>query len=102
MSNDEIRIFSPNQNAQNTMRNVHDGVDQLKRGDRRLRRRLRRRRKRRRERRKRKGTRKRKQLQRSSSCTMVEKRKKHRFNSHPIIHCPRSEGVSEASERANK
>ena len=35
---------------------------------------------------------------------MVESRKKHRQNSHPIIHCPTSEGVSEVSgvsERAN-
>ena len=35
---------------------------------------------------------------------MVENRKKHRQNSHPIIHCPTNEGVSEvsgASERAN-
>ena len=44
----------------------------------------------------------------SSKCavkfSMVENRKKHRQNSHPIIHCPTSEGVSEvsgASERAN-
>ena len=28
-------------------------------------------------------------------CTMVESRKKHRQNSHPIIHCPTSKGVSE-------
>ena len=28
--------------------------------------------------------------------------KKHRQNSHPIIHCPTSEGVSEVSERANE
>ena len=34
--------------------------------------------------------------------TMVENRKKHRQNCHPIIHCPTSEGVSEVSERANK
>ena len=34
--------------------------------------------------------------------TMVENRKKHRQNSHPIIHCPTSEGVSEVSERANE
>ena len=32
-------------------------------------------------------------------CTMVENRKK---NSHSIIHCPTSEGVSEVSERANE
>ena len=32
---------------------------------------------------------------------MVENRKKHRQNSHLIIHCPTSEEVSEASERAN-
>ena len=34
--------------------------------------------------------------------TMVENGKKHRFNRHPIIHSPTSEGVSEVSERANK
>ena len=34
--------------------------------------------------------------------TMVKNRKKHRQNSHPIIHCPTSEGVSEVSERANE
>ena len=34
--------------------------------------------------------------------TMVENRKKHRQNSHPIIHCPMSEGVSKVSEQANK
>ena len=34
--------------------------------------------------------------------TMVENRKKHRQNSHPIIHFPTSEGVSEVSERANE
>ena len=33
---------------------------------------------------------------------MVENGKKHRQNSHPIIHCPTSEGVSEVSERAKK
>ena len=36
--------------------------------------------------------------------TMVENRKKHGQNSHPIIHCPTSEGVSEvsgASERVS-
>ena len=36
---------------------------------------------------------------------MVENRKKHRQNSHPIINCSPSNGVSEvsgASERANK
>ena len=33
---------------------------------------------------------------------MVENRKKHRQNSHPIIHCLTSEGVSEVSERANE
>ena len=32
---------------------------------------------------------------------MVENRKKHRQNSHPIIHCPTSEGVSEVSERVS-
>ena len=37
-----------------------------------------------------------------SSCTMVENREKHRQNSHRIIHCPTSEGVSEVSERANE
>ena len=35
-------------------------------------------------------------------CTMVENRKKHRQNSHLIIHFPTSEGVSEVSERANE
>ena len=34
--------------------------------------------------------------------TMVENRIKHRQNSHLIIHCPTSEGVSEVSERASK
>ena len=34
--------------------------------------------------------------------TMVENRKKHRQNSHPIIHCPTSEAVSEVRERANE
>ena len=34
--------------------------------------------------------------------TMVEKRKKHRQNSHLIIHFPTSEGVSKVSERANE
>ena len=34
--------------------------------------------------------------------TMVENRKKHRKNSHLIIHCPTSEGVSEVSERASE
>ena len=34
--------------------------------------------------------------------TMVENRKKHRQNSHSIIHCPTSEEVSEVSERANE
>ena len=33
---------------------------------------------------------------------MVENRKKHRQNSHPIIHCPTSEGVSEVSERVSE
>ena len=32
--------------------------------------------------------------------TMVENRKKHRQNSHLIIHFPTSEGVSDVSERA--
>ena len=37
------------------------------------------------------------------SFTMVENvKKKHRQNSHLIIHCPTSEGVSEVSERANE
>ena len=36
------------------------------------------------------------------SCTMVENRKRHRQNSHPIIQCPTSEGVSEVSKRANE
>ena len=36
-----------------------------------------------------------------SLCTMVENRKKHRENSHPIIHFPTSEGVSEVSERVS-
>ena len=35
------------------------------------------------------------------SLTMVENRKKHRQNNHPIIHCPTSEGVSEVSERVS-
>ena len=30
---------------------------------------------------------------------MGQNREKHRMNSHPIIHCPTSEGVSEVSER---
>ena len=37
-------------------------------------------------------------------CTVDQNRKKHRMNSHPIIHCPTSEGVSEVSgtsEQAN-
>ena len=34
--------------------------------------------------------------------TMGQKRKKHRMNSHPIIHFPTSEGVSEMSEQANE
>ena len=34
--------------------------------------------------------------------TMVKNRKKHRQNSHLIIHFPTSEGVSEVSERANE
>ena len=33
---------------------------------------------------------------------MVENRKKHRQNSHPMIHCPMSEGVSEVSERTSE
>ena len=39
---------------------------------------------------------------RNYSHTMVENGKKHRQNSHPIIHCPTREGVSEVSERANE
>ena len=34
--------------------------------------------------------------------TMVQNRKKHRTNSHPIIHFPTSEGVSKVSEQANE
>ena len=34
--------------------------------------------------------------------TLGQNRKKHRKNSHPIIHCPTSEGVSEVSERASE
>ena len=34
--------------------------------------------------------------------TMVENRKEHRQNSHPIIHCPTREGVSEVSERTSE
>ena len=34
--------------------------------------------------------------------TMVENEKKHRENSHSIIHCPMIEGVSKVSERANE
>ena len=40
-----------------------------------------------------------------SLSTMVQNRKKHRKNSHLIIHCPTSEGVSErvsAAEHATK
>ena len=33
---------------------------------------------------------------------MVENRKKHRQNRHPIIDCPTSEGVSKVSERASE
>ena len=33
---------------------------------------------------------------------MVKKRKKHIQNSHPIIHCPTSEGESEVSERTSE
>ena len=39
---------------------------------------------------------------RCKDCTMVENGKKHRQNSHLIIHFPTSEGVSEGSERANE
>ena len=35
-------------------------------------------------------------------CTMVQNRTKHRINSHPIIHCFMSKGVSKVSERANE
>ena len=35
-------------------------------------------------------------------CTMGQNSRKHRQNSHPIIQRPTREGVSEASERANK
>ena len=35
-------------------------------------------------------------------CTMGQNRKKHRMNSHLIIHCPTSSGVSEVSERAGE
>ena len=38
----------------------------------------------------------------SMKCTMVENGKKHRQNSHLIIHFPTSEGVSEVSERASE
>ena len=34
-------------------------------------------------------------------CTMVENRKKHKQNSHPIIHFPTSQGVSQVSEQAS-
>ena len=34
--------------------------------------------------------------------TLVQNRKKHKINSHPIIHCPTSEEVSEVSEQANE
>ena len=34
--------------------------------------------------------------------TMVENGKKHRQNSHLIIHCPTSEGVSEVSEQTSE
>ena len=34
--------------------------------------------------------------------TAGQNRGKHRQNSHPIINCPTSEGVSEVSERTNK
>ena len=39
---------------------------------------------------------------RYGECTMVGNGKKHKINSHLIIHCPTSEGVSEVSERASK
>ena len=38
----------------------------------------------------------------SRGCTMVQNRKKHIKSSHPIIHFPTSEGVSEVSEQANE
>ena len=41
-------------------------------------------------------------LGRGFQCTKVQNIKKHRINSHPIIHCPTSLGVSEVSKRANK
>ena len=34
--------------------------------------------------------------------TEGQNREKHRMNTHPIIHCPTSKGVSEMSERASK
>ena len=33
--------------------------------------------------------------------TLVQNRRKHRNNSHPIIQCPTSEGVSKVSKRAS-
>ena len=36
------------------------------------------------------------------SLTMVENRKKHRINSHPMSHCPTSSEVSEVSEQASE
>ena len=36
-----------------------------------------------------------------NDCTMGQKRKRHRMNSHPIIHCPTSSGVIEVSERVS-
>ena len=41
-------------------------------------------------------------MEASSKDTMVENRTKLRQNSHPIIHCPTSEGVSEVSERTSE
>ena len=38
----------------------------------------------------------------SEHATLVQNRKKHRQNSHLIIHCPTSEGVSEVSKRASE
>ena len=36
------------------------------------------------------------------SPTMGQKRRKYRINTHLIIHCPMSKGVSEVSERASE
>ena len=37
-----------------------------------------------------------------NQCTMIQNSKKHRINTHPIMHSPTSEGVSKVSERANE